>query len=104
MPTSRLSTVFKELRQAVLRHDGAGLTDGRLLETFISQNDEAAFEALVRRHGRMVTECAAEFFETIKTSKTPFSRFFSFLSVKHGPSSPGTWSAIGFTALLIKQR
>ncbi|HWY88574.1 MAG TPA: sigma-70 family RNA polymerase sigma factor [Gemmataceae bacterium] len=54
MPTSRLSTVFHELRQAVLRHDGAGLTDGRLLDTFINQNDEAAFEALVHRHGRMV--------------------------------------------------
>jgi RNA polymerase sigma factor (sigma-70 family) len=31
-----------------------GLSDGRLLERFAAQRDEAAFEALVRRHGPMV--------------------------------------------------
>jgi RNA polymerase sigma factor (sigma-70 family) len=34
--------------------EGAGLTDGQLLETFIAHRDEAAFAALVRRHGPMV--------------------------------------------------
>ena len=37
----------------VLR-DGAGLTDGQLLESFVGHKDQAAFEALVRRHGPMV--------------------------------------------------
>jgi len=36
--------------------DGAGLTDAQLLELFISQKDQAAFEALVRRHGSMVLQ------------------------------------------------
>jgi RNA polymerase sigma factor (sigma-70 family) len=42
---------------AVLRHvrrDGGGLTDGQLLERFLAARDEAAFEALLRRHGPMV--------------------------------------------------
>jgi len=38
----------------MLRHDDPGQTDGTLLERFIAQQDEAAFEALVRRHGPMV--------------------------------------------------
>ena len=31
-----------------------GLTDGQLLERYVSRRDEAAFEAIVRRHGPMV--------------------------------------------------
>jgi RNA polymerase sigma factor (sigma-70 family) len=46
--------MIRHLRRAVLRHDAAGRTDGRLLASFIEQKDEAAFGALVRRHGRMV--------------------------------------------------
>jgi hypothetical protein len=54
MATSTLNPVIDQLRRAVLLPDGAGLTDGQLLESFISQKDEAAFEVLVRRHGPMV--------------------------------------------------
>jgi RNA polymerase sigma-70 factor (ECF subfamily) len=38
----------------VLLHEGAGLTDGQLLEDYISRRDQAALAALVRRHGPMV--------------------------------------------------
>ncbi len=34
--------------------DAAGMTDGQLLECFLARREEAAFEALVRRHGGMV--------------------------------------------------
>src|SRR5438270_9922919 len=54
MATAQLDTVIQYLRWAVLRRDGAGWTDGQLLASFIDQKDEAAFEALVRRHGPMV--------------------------------------------------
>src|SRR5436309_14562324 len=39
---------------AALLRDGGGMTDGQLLECFVSRRDEAAFETLVRRHGPMV--------------------------------------------------
>jgi RNA polymerase sigma factor (sigma-70 family) len=42
------------LRRAALSPDAAGLADGQLLESFVARRDEAAFEALVRRHGPMV--------------------------------------------------
>jgi RNA polymerase sigma factor (sigma-70 family) len=54
MATSQMSEVIQHLRRTVLLRDGAGLTDGQLLEDYISRRDEAAFAALVRRHGPMV--------------------------------------------------
>jgi RNA polymerase sigma factor (sigma-70 family) len=54
MATSQVSEVIQHLRRAVLLREGAGLTDGQLLEDFISRRDEAALAVLVRRHGPMV--------------------------------------------------
>jgi RNA polymerase sigma factor (sigma-70 family) len=54
MATAQMDTVIRHLRRAVLRQDGAGWTDGQLLASFIDQQDETAFEVLVRRHGPMV--------------------------------------------------
>ncbi|HEV2947712.1 MAG TPA: sigma-70 family RNA polymerase sigma factor [Gemmataceae bacterium] len=54
MATCQLSPVIDQLRRSTLIRDGAGLTDGQLLSRFIERRDEAAFEALVRRHGPMV--------------------------------------------------
>jgi RNA polymerase sigma factor (sigma-70 family) len=49
-----MNEVVRHLRSAVLLREGAGLTDGQLLECFVSRRDEAALEALVRRHAPMV--------------------------------------------------
>jgi RNA polymerase sigma factor (sigma-70 family) len=54
MATSRLNQAVQDLRQAMLHHDGAGLSDGQLLDRFVEQQDEAAFAALVRRLGPVV--------------------------------------------------
>src|SRR5215472_5358117 len=54
MATSQMSGVIQHLRRTVLLRDGAGLTDGQLLEDFLSRREEAALAALVYRHGPMV--------------------------------------------------
>jgi RNA polymerase sigma factor (sigma-70 family) len=54
MSISQMSEVLQHLRQTVLPREGAGRTDGQLLEDFISRREEAALAALVRRHGPMV--------------------------------------------------
>lgn len=54
MPTDPMHQVVQHLRRTVLLSDGAGLTDGQLLECFIAHREDAAFAALVRRHGAMV--------------------------------------------------
>src|SRR5438270_657408 len=54
MLTRDLNTVIQHLRTAILEHDGAGMTDGQLLDCFISRREEAALEALVHRLAPMV--------------------------------------------------
>jgi len=54
MANSKTTGVIHHLCRAVLLHDTPGMTDGQLLECFLSQRDDAAFAALVRRHGPMV--------------------------------------------------
>jgi RNA polymerase sigma factor (sigma-70 family) len=54
MAMSPMSEVLLHLRSTVLPRDGAGRTDGQLLEDFIGRRDEAALTALVRQHGPMV--------------------------------------------------
>jgi RNA polymerase sigma-70 factor (ECF subfamily) len=53
MTTGSMSVVIQQIRSTVLR-EGAGLTDGELLESFVRRRDDAALAALVRRHGPMV--------------------------------------------------
>lgn len=52
--TRQNSGLLHSVRRVALLPDGAGLTDVELLERYLSQGDETAFELLVRRHGPMV--------------------------------------------------
>ena len=54
MATSPMAEFLQQLRGTALLPAGAALTDGDLLEGFVTRRDEAAFAALVRRHGPMV--------------------------------------------------
>lgn len=54
MAAAEISQVLQELRRDAFLRDGGELTDAQLLERFVAQRDEAAFAALVRRHGAMV--------------------------------------------------
>jgi RNA polymerase sigma factor (sigma-70 family) len=54
MSTKHMGKVIQSLRRAASRQDVAGLGDSELLGRYIAGGDEAAFEALVRRHGTMV--------------------------------------------------
>jgi len=49
-----LSDLLRHIRSIALTAEGGDADDGRLLERFIAHREEAAFEALLRRHGPMV--------------------------------------------------
>jgi RNA polymerase sigma factor (sigma-70 family) len=49
-----LNKALRQLRGALVRRDTAGLTEADLWERYVQGRDEAAFEALLRRHGPMV--------------------------------------------------
>jgi RNA polymerase sigma factor (sigma-70 family) len=54
MPPPSLSAVVRHLRTLAAPADDAEASDAQLLDRFRAAGDEAAFSALVRRHGRMV--------------------------------------------------
>jgi serpin B len=54
MAHSPVASVIQHLRNAVTRPQPAEDADGVLLARFLGDNDEAAFTALVKRHGPMV--------------------------------------------------
>jgi RNA polymerase sigma factor (sigma-70 family) len=54
MTTSFMTEVVHHLRRTAFAEHCAGLTDGQLLGCFLEHRDEAAFAALVKRHGPMV--------------------------------------------------
>src|SRR5262249_39216258 len=54
MATNQLRGVLQTLRRATAERDEALLTDGQLLASYVRNREEAAFAALVQRHGPMV--------------------------------------------------
>jgi RNA polymerase sigma factor (sigma-70 family) len=54
MAIGPMRRVLRHLRRASTLRDAAELTDGQLLDCFLARREEAAFEALLRRHGPMV--------------------------------------------------
>ena len=54
MAINPVTEVIEHLRRTVLLREGEELTDGQLLECFVSSRESAALEALVRRHAPMV--------------------------------------------------
>ena len=54
MATARMGTALRQIQHLFVEGRLASLPDGELLERFLAGGDEAAFTALVERHGPMV--------------------------------------------------
>ena len=54
MTTLRAGAVLRQIDRLINAHDTEPLSDRALLEDFIRRHDEAAFTALLHRHGPMV--------------------------------------------------
>ncbi len=95
MTTSPVSRALRHLCGAALRRDGAGLSDGQLLEHFVGRRDAAAFEALVRRHGPMVLGVCRRLLRDPHDADDAFQATFLVLVRKAGSVAPrelvGNW-------------
>ncbi len=90
-----MRTVVQQLRQVALRHAGKSLADGELLEAFLARRDEAAFEALLRRHGPMVLAVCRRVLRHEQDAEDAFQATFLVLARKAASVRPrdmvGPW-------------
>jgi RNA polymerase sigma factor (sigma-70 family) len=90
-----MNSVLRHLRRAALLDGGAGLPDGQLLEGFLVRHDEAAFEALLRRHGPMVLGVCRRVLRQEQDAEDAFQATFLVLVRKASTIRPrdlvGAW-------------
>jgi RNA polymerase sigma factor (sigma-70 family) len=95
MAASPMSQVLQQFRRAALARDEAGLSDGQLLECYLAGRDEAAFEALVRRHGPMVLGVCRRVTGHAQDAEDAFQAAFLVLALKAESVRPrelvGNW-------------
>jgi RNA polymerase sigma factor (sigma-70 family) len=95
MPTSTMAPLLRHLRRAAFQPDAAAMTDGQLLERFLARREEAAFEALVRRHGPMVLGVCGRVLRNGHDAEDAFQATFLVLVRKAGSIVPrnlvGNW-------------
>jgi RNA polymerase sigma factor (sigma-70 family) len=95
MAISNSSKVLQVLRRTALLRDGAGLTDGQLLQEYLSRREEAALAALVRRHGSMVWGVCRRVLHNYHDAEDAFQATFLVLVRKaasiHPPEMLANW-------------
>lgn len=94
MATSPRSQVIQQVCKLVFA-DELGLTDAQLLERFIAHRDDAAFEAMVRRHGPMVLAVCQRVLSDYHDAEDAFQATFLVLVRKAASIVPremvGNW-------------
>jgi RNA polymerase sigma factor (sigma-70 family) len=95
MTAEPLKGLGRQLRRAAGPPDPEAATDGQLLDGFLAVRDEAAFEALVRRHGRMVLAVCRRVLGNAHDAEDAFQATFLVLARKGrgltGRATLGGW-------------
>src|SRR5262245_25447669 len=94
-PMPGIALFLRHLRTLVAGRTAEGLTDQHLLAQFVSQHDEAAFAALLERHGAMVLGVCRRILHDEHLAEDTFQATFLVLARKAGAirkqHSVGSW-------------
>jgi RNA polymerase sigma factor (sigma-70 family) len=93
MTNGRLAHVIRYLRRTIAPPEGSGVADAHLLERFVTNKDEAAFELLVYRHGPMVFGVCQRVLGDVHDAEDAFQATMLALARKAG--SIGKWNSVG---------
>jgi RNA polymerase sigma factor (sigma-70 family) len=93
MATASLQSLVRHLGLAVAVRNSAGVPDAQLLECFVSRRDEAAFELLVWRHGKMVLGTCRRLLRDAHEAEDAFQACFLALARRAG--SVGRRGSVG---------
>lgn len=95
MANGQLQGVIQHLRLRLAAHGSDGVPDAQLLERFTGQQDEAAFELLVWRHGKMVLGTCRRLLRDAHEAEDAFQACFLALARRAGSigrrESVGGW-------------
>src|SRR5712675_762819 len=80
MADKSLRILVRRLRSATAPAGDAALSDAQLLERFVVQRDEAAFELLVWRHGTMVLNLCRRLLRHEQDAEDAFQATFLVLA------------------------
>jgi RNA polymerase sigma factor (sigma-70 family) len=105
--TEERGTILRELRRLAARQAGI-LSDRELMERFVSERDEAAFETILRRHGPMVLHVCGRILRDEHAAEDAFQATFLVLARKAGTlqrqESVGNWLYGVATRLALRTR
>src|SRR5262249_10120357 len=87
MASTQLQGVLQHLRLVFSARNAVGVPDAQLLERFTSQHDEAAFELLVWRHGKMVLGTCQRLLRDVHEAEDAFQACFLALARRAGSIS-----------------
>jgi RNA polymerase sigma factor (sigma-70 family) len=92
MPAKIIERVVADLRtRSAAGGDGAPPADAALLDAFLARGDEAAFAALVQRHGPMVLGVCRRILGHAQDAEDAFQAVFWVLSRKASGIRPRAW-------------
>ncbi len=95
MATGQLDPILRHIRSLAGPRGAAQQSDGQLLERFVARRDEAAFEAILSRHGAMVLNVCRRVLPGVHDAEDAFQATFLVLARKAGSvrkqQSVGSW-------------
>ncbi|CAN5335712.1 hypothetical protein BH10PLA2_BH10PLA2_03330 [soil metagenome] len=95
MSTTSLNRAVSFVRRSAFLLEAVDMPDSRLLDRFLASRDEAAFEAIVKRHGGMVWGVCRRVLQGVHGTEDAFQATFLVLAIKAASVRPrslvGNW-------------